>query len=40
VQLASDEGNLVNPENGLELARRQLNNTMGGHEFCFVLETP
>ncbi len=41
VQLASDEGNLVNSENGLELARLQLNNAMGvDMNSRFVLERP
>lgn len=41
VQLASDEGNLVNAENGLALARLQLNNVMGvDMNARFVLEHP
>ena len=41
VQLASDEGNLVNAENGLALARLQLNNVMGVDMTArFVLEQP
>lgn len=41
VQLASDEGNLVNAENGLALARLQLNNVMGvDMNARFVLEQP
>lgn len=41
VQLASDEGNLVNAENGVALARLQLNNVMGvDMNARFVLEQP
>jgi len=41
VQLASDEGNLINAENGLALTRLQLNNAMGADMNAqFVLEKP
>lgn len=41
VQLASDEGNRVNAENGLSLARLQLNNAMGvSTDARFELEQP
>jgi outer membrane protein len=41
VQLASDEGNLINAENGLSLAALQLNNAMGvSTDSRFELEKP